>query len=57
MSKATFWRGVVPAIDMLRAVGYDNPPDFTGKTVVIVGGGNVAMDASRTSVRLGAAKV
>ena len=42
---------------MLRAVGYDNPPDFTGKTVVIVGGGNVAMDASRTSVRLGAAKV
>lgn len=50
-------RGVVPAIDMLRAVGYDNPPDFTGKTVVIVGGGNVAMDASRTSVRLGAAKV
>jgi NADPH-dependent glutamate synthase beta subunit-like oxidoreductase len=49
--------GVVAAISMLRDVGYDNPPDYTGKTVVIVGGGNVAMDACRTSVRLGARKV
>jgi NADPH-dependent glutamate synthase beta subunit-like oxidoreductase len=49
--------GVVAAISMLRDVGYDNPPDYTGKTVVIVGGGNVAMDACRTSVRLGAKKV
>ncbi|MCR4956220.1 MAG: NADPH-dependent glutamate synthase [Lachnospiraceae bacterium] len=30
------------------------PPDLTGKVVVIVGGGNVAMDAARTSVRFGA---
>ena len=32
-------------------------PDFTGKHVVVVGGGNVAMDATRTAVRLGAASV
>jgi len=50
-------KGVVPAINMLRDVGYENPPDLTGKKVVIVGGGNVAMDASRTAVRLGAEKV
>ncbi|MDD7379937.1 MAG: NAD(P)-binding protein [Succiniclasticum sp.] len=50
-------KGVISAIDMLRNVGYGNPPDFTGKTVVIIGGGNVAMDASRTAVRLGASKV
>ncbi len=50
-------KGVIPAISMLRDVGYGNPPDLTGKKVVIVGGGNVAMDAARTSVRLGADKV
>ena len=49
--------GVISAIDILREVGYGNPPDLTGKKVVIVGGGNVAMDAARTSVRLGAEKV
>ena len=32
-------------------------PDFTGKTVVIVGGGNVAMDCTRSAIRLGAEKV
>ena len=32
-------------------------PDFTGKDVVVVGGSNVAMDATRTSVRLGAKSV
>ena len=50
-------KGVESAISLLRAVGYGNPPDLTGKKVVIVGGGNVAMDAARTSVRLGADKV
>jgi NADPH-dependent glutamate synthase beta subunit-like oxidoreductase len=38
-------------------MGDDNPPDFKGKNVVVIGGGNVAMDASRTSVRLGARSV
>ena len=39
---------------MLGATGEGDRPDFTGKRVVIVGGGNVAMDATRTAKRLGA---
>jgi NADPH-dependent glutamate synthase beta subunit-like oxidoreductase len=50
-------RGVLSAVRMLRAIGDGEPPDFTGKRVIIVGGGNVAMDAARSSVRLGAAAV
>ena len=32
-------------------------PEYTDKTVIIIGGGNVAMDTSRTIKRLGAKKV
>lgn len=32
-------------------------PDYTGKTVVVSGGGNVAMDTSRTVKKLGAERV
>mgnify|MGYP005773593795 CR=1 FL=1 len=39
------------------AIGDDVMPDFTGKRVVVIGGGNVAMDVTRSSVRLGAASV
>ncbi|MGI6754886.1 MAG: NAD(P)-binding protein [Atopobiaceae bacterium] len=49
--------GVISAVAMLRAMGDDTPPDFKGKSVCVVGGGNVAMDVARTSVRLGAKKV
>ena len=49
--------GVVSAVDMLGRIGDGDYPDFTGKKVVIVGGGNVAMDCARTSVRAGAAEV
>lgn len=49
--------GVMSAVEMLRAIGDDNMPDFTGKEVVVIGGGNVAMDVCRSSVRLGAKKV
>lgn len=49
--------GVMSAVEMLGAIGDDEMPDFKGKKVVIVGGGNVAMDVTRTSVRLGAEKV
>ena len=38
--------------------GEDNQmPDFSGKKVVVIGGGNVAMDVNRSAVRLGAEKV
>ena len=49
--------GVMSAVEMLRAIGDDNLPDFTGKEIVVIGGGNVAMDVCRSSVRLGAKKV
>lgn len=48
--------GVISAVQMLRNVGYGTPMDYTGKKVCIIGGGNVAMDAVRTSIRLGAEK-
>ena len=48
---------MISAVEMLRSIGDDNPPDFTGKTVVVVGGGNVAMDCTRSAIRLGAKKV
>lgn len=49
--------GVMSAVDLLTKIGDDEYPDFTGKNVVVVGGGNVAMDCARTSVRAGAASV
>lgn len=50
-------RGVISAVKLLGDIGEGRAPDFTGKRVVVVGGGNVAMDATRTAVRLGAASV
>ena len=49
--------GVSSAVDLLRGIGDGEVPDFTGKDVVVIGGGNVAMDCARTSVRAGAASV
>ncbi len=49
--------GVLSAVDMLREMGLNNQPDFKDKKIVVVGGGNVAMDCVRTSVRLGAKSV
>ena len=50
-------RGVISAVEMLRSIGDNELPDFTGKQVVVIGGGNVAMDVTRSAVRLGAEKV
>jgi NADPH-dependent glutamate synthase beta subunit-like oxidoreductase len=49
--------GVISAVELLRGIGDNVLPDFSGKKIVVVGGGNVAMDAARTAVRLGADKV
>ncbi len=49
--------GVVSAVELLRGIGDDEYPDFTGKNIVVIGGGNVAMDVCRSSVRLGAKNV
>ena len=50
-------QGVISAVEMLRGIGDDIMPDFTGKKVVVIGGGNVAMDVTRSAIRLGAEKV
>ena len=48
---------VISAVDMLRSIGDDIYPDFTGKSVLVVGGGNVAMDCARTAIRANAKNV
>lgn len=50
-------RGVMSAVELLRGLGEGNKLDFGGKNVVVIGGGNVAMDATRTAMRLGAKTV
>lgn len=46
--------GVYGGNDLLE---YNKHPDYSGKNVAIIGGGNVAMDCARTIVRMGAKKV
>ncbi|HET9128253.1 MAG TPA: FAD-dependent oxidoreductase [Propionibacteriaceae bacterium] len=48
--------GVLTGLDFLNDVANGRAPDLTGKRVVIIGGGNVAMDAGRVARRLGAAE-
>lgn len=50
-------KNVVSAVEMLRKAGEGNAESLSGKRVVVIGGGNVAMDATRTALRLGASKV
>ena len=49
--------GVYSAVQLLRDIGEGRVPDFRGKRVCVIGGGNVSMDAARTSIRLGAESV
>ena len=49
--------GVLSAVEFLGAAGSGCAPDLAGKRVCVVGGGNVAMDCTRTAKRLGAASV
>lgn len=49
--------GVISAVEMLKNIGNDNMPDFTGKEVIVIGAGNVAMDCTRSAIRLGAKTV
>ena len=48
--------GVYSGIEFLRSVALGRPVAL-GKKVAVVGGGNTAMDAARTAVRLGAEEV
>lgn len=46
--------GVIGGNELLESKEY---PNFTGKKVAIIGGGNVAMDTARTVKRLGASEI
>lgn len=48
--------GVISGIDFLRNVNLGSDLSFAGE-VVVIGGGNVAIDVSRTAARVGASKV
>jgi NADPH-dependent glutamate synthase beta subunit-like oxidoreductase len=49
--------GVVSAVDMLRSIGDEEYPDFSGQRCCVIGAGNVAMDVSRSALRCNADKV
>ncbi|MHC1724359.1 MAG: FAD-dependent oxidoreductase, partial [Aminipila sp.] len=48
--------GVVAGVDFLRDINLDKKVDLKGK-VVVIGGGNVAIDVARAAVRTGNVKV
>lgn len=48
---------VETAVEMLRKTACKSKPDLTGKNVVVIGGGNVAIDCARSAVRCGAKSV
>ena len=50
-------KGVISAVEMLGSIGDGDIPDFTGKRVCVIGGGNVAMDCTRSAIRCGAESV
>ncbi|MHC1705508.1 MAG: FAD-dependent oxidoreductase [Tenuifilaceae bacterium] len=49
--------GIVSCLDFLQNANIGQRDNLTGKKVMIIGGGNTAIDASRTALRLGASKV
>ena len=49
-------RGVVNALDFLRDINFGEKIEL-GKDVIVIGGGNVAMDAAKSAMQLGADEV
>ena len=49
--------GVVDAMEFLHRINEGHPSDLAGRTVVVIGGGNVAIDSARSALRLGARSV
>lgn len=47
-------RGVTSCMDFLASVHQGSPPDLTGQSVLMVGGGNACIDPARVALRLGA---
>lgn len=49
--------GCMSGVEFLRELNLGQAANLAGKSVAIVGGGNVAIDAARSAIRLGAAVV
>jgi NADH-quinone oxidoreductase subunit F len=49
--------GVLHATSFLKDVALGKPANIKGKRVAVIGGGNSAIDAARTALRLGASEV
>jgi heterodisulfide reductase subunit A-like polyferredoxin len=49
--------GVMGCMEFLHELNIGKVPDVKGKTVMVIGGGNSAMDPARAAIRMGAAKV
>lgn len=50
-------QGVYAGVNFLRQLNLGEEMDVKGKVVAVIGGGNVAIDAARSSLRLGAKEV
>ncbi|MBR6208272.1 MAG: FAD-dependent oxidoreductase [Oscillospiraceae bacterium] len=50
-------RGVISAVEMLGTLADGGTVDLKDKRVCVIGGGNVAMDVTRSAIRLGAKTV
>ena len=46
------YQGFMPGVEFLREIAFGRTP-LTGKTLLVIGGGNVAMDCVRSARRLG----
>ncbi len=51
--EAEGYRGFVPGLRYLREINEGRDPHPDGKTVAVIGGGNVAIDCARSSLRSG----
>jgi NADPH-dependent glutamate synthase beta subunit-like oxidoreductase len=49
--------GVRGALEFLRAANWENEAGVRGKRVLVIGGGNVAVDVARCALRVGASEV
>jgi heterodisulfide reductase subunit A-like polyferredoxin len=50
-------KGVIHGIEFLHLAKTGKPTNVAGKVMVVIGGGNVAVDVARTVIRLGAKEV
>ncbi len=50
-------KGVIPALALLKEINLGRDPGIKDKVVVVIGGGNAAVDAARSALRYGAKEV